>query len=328
MKITKGGLFPGLITNAADTNAVGGVTIDNSPSGPGQALVSNQSNFNSPNGASWQPIISTVTSNGSNSLLGPHVNFASGSNVTFSVSSNTLTISSTGGTSGSFVEIINGGGETVQAHGSFGSTEAIDTALGNYHWGTLNTNCTFSFATLGDTKHRWFLLELIEDGTGGWSPTFPGSVVRVDGNPAHVTTAGTTTVYIFWTRTGGAVWYGGQIAGGGGSVSFGTVATDVGGASLVGIAATSARSDHAHLGVVLVTSNGSNGLLRPIANFESGMGIRHSVSSNTLTISANLTADVIDAAAHWELVMQDGVTAPPEPVENEARDDWLYGLAP
>ena len=25
-----------------------------------------------------------------------------------------------------------------------------------------------------------------------------------------------------------------------------------------------------------------------------------------------------------ELLMQDGVTAPPVPVENEAQDDWLY----
>jgi hypothetical protein len=28
----------------------------------------------------------------------------------------------------------------------------------------------------------------------------------------------------------------------------------------------------------------------------------------------------------WELVMQDGVTAPPVPVETEAQDDWLYVL--
>jgi hypothetical protein len=116
--------------------------------------------------------------------------------------------------SGTFLEVTNGGGGTVQAHGNLGSTETIDTANGNYHWGTLNANCTFTFTTTVDTAERWFTLELIEDGTGGWTVTWPGSVTWLGGSlPAHTTTAGTTTIYAFFTRNGGTTWIGGQLGG-------------------------------------------------------------------------------------------------------------------
>jgi hypothetical protein len=114
-----------------------------------------------------------------------------------------------------FLEVINGGGGTVQAHGNLGLTETINLANGNYHWGTLDANCTFTFTVTADTAERWFTLELIEDGTGGWSPTWPGSVVWVGGNtPTHDTTAGTTTIYVFFTRNGGTTWIGGELGGG------------------------------------------------------------------------------------------------------------------
>jgi hypothetical protein len=115
---------------------------------------------------------------------------------------------------GDFLTVINGGGGTVQAHGNLGSTETIDTANGNYHWGTLNANCTFTFTTIADTAERWFTLELIEDGTGGWTVTWPGSVAWLGGTtPTHTTTAGTTTIYAFFTRNGGTTWVGGQLGG-------------------------------------------------------------------------------------------------------------------
>jgi hypothetical protein len=44
------------------------------------------------NTVSWGSNIATIWANGSNQVLGPHVNFASGSNITFAVASNTLTI--------------------------------------------------------------------------------------------------------------------------------------------------------------------------------------------------------------------------------------------
>jgi len=49
------------------------------------------------NSWSWGSNVSQITANGSNALLGPSVNFAAGSNITLSVSSNTLTITSAAG---------------------------------------------------------------------------------------------------------------------------------------------------------------------------------------------------------------------------------------
>jgi hypothetical protein len=113
--------------------------------------------------------------------------------------------------------IVGAGGSSgtgiVEAHGNLGATETIDVTDGKtYHWGTLNANCTFTFTTIADTAERWFTLELIEDGTGGWTVTWPGSVVWLGGTtPTHTTTAGTTTIYAFFTRNGGTTWIGGQL---------------------------------------------------------------------------------------------------------------------
>jgi hypothetical protein len=57
------------------------------------------------------------------------------------------------------------------------------------------------------------------------------------------------------------------------------------------------------------------------------------ISSGAATDGQVLTADgagnadwemVAAGAASGELLMQDGVTAPPVPIETEAQDDWLY----
>jgi len=89
MKITKTPDMVGAASSAGSAGSIGGVVIGPPPAGPGggQGIVSSTSNT-----ASWQPIVSTITSNGSNVLLGPHVNFASGSNIVLSVSSNRLNI--------------------------------------------------------------------------------------------------------------------------------------------------------------------------------------------------------------------------------------------
>lgn len=39
----------------------------------------------------------------------------------------------------------------------------------------------------------------------------------------------------------------------------------------------------------------------------------------------SLDPDTVRDAGRWELLMEDGVTAPPVPLENEVQDDWLYG---
>lgn len=54
------------------------------------------------------------------------------------------------------------------------------------------------------------------------------------------------------------------------------------------------------------------------------------VAGTGITVTVNDAADTITVAATGtasgggELLMQDGVTSPPVPIETEAGDDWLY----
>jgi hypothetical protein len=91
MKVTK---TPDMVRSAlgsGNAGSIAGVTIGppSPPSGPGQGIVSSTSNT-----ASWQPIVSTITADGT-VLLGPNVAIASGSNISLSMASNTVTIHGT-----------------------------------------------------------------------------------------------------------------------------------------------------------------------------------------------------------------------------------------
>lgn len=147
----------------------------------------------------------------------------------------------------SWLSVTGGGKGIVSAHGNLGSTETIDLGTGNYHWGTLNANCAFTFTGATDLRECWFTFELIEDATGGWTVTWPGSVVWLGGSlPTHTTTAGTTTIYAFFTRNGGTNWVGGQL---GASVATLTVKNE-------GIALATAASSMDFVGP-LVTATGA-----------------------------------------------------------------------
>jgi len=89
MKITKTPDMARGSIGSSDAGSIDGVTIGppSPPSGPGQGIISSSSNA-----ASWQPIVSTITANGSNVLLGPNVSLSSGSNIVLSITSNTLNI--------------------------------------------------------------------------------------------------------------------------------------------------------------------------------------------------------------------------------------------
>jgi hypothetical protein len=216
-----------------------------------------------------------------------------------------------GGSTTGALTVIDGGGGTVQAHGNLGATETIDTANGNYHWGTLNANCTFTFTTIVDTAERWFTLELIEDGTGGWTVTWPGSVVWLGGTvPTHTTTAGTTTIYAFFTRNGGTTWIGGQL-GGGSSMSFATPAIVLGTAAAAGAASTVIRSDST------------------IVAFDATVPVTQAYGDTAATGAAAVAArrdhrHGMPAASHWEILMASGISSPPEPLENGDGTDWLW----
>lgn len=57
-----------------------------------------------------------------------------------------------------------------------------------------------------------------------------------------------------------------------------------------------------------------------------GVGSLRTIGTGALQASAGDHAHV--AADRWEVVMSPGLTNPPEPLTNEAGDDWLYVAVP
>ena len=102
-------------------------------------------------------------------------------------------------------------------HGSMGSTETFDAAIG-WHSGTLTANCTFTLTAAPSGTASSLFLELAQDGTGGWTITLPASVVnKADIEAEQDTTASETTFLVLVSRDGGTSWYGGWWGSGGGS---------------------------------------------------------------------------------------------------------------
>lgn len=110
------------------------------------------------------------------------------------------------------------GGKLVgyQAHGTLGATETFDAILG-WHSGTLNANLAVTLTANPSGTVSSMILELEQDGTGGWTLDLPASVVNsTDLEAAFDTTAGLTSLLVLMSRDGGSSWFG-FFAGGGGS---------------------------------------------------------------------------------------------------------------
>ena len=58
-------------------------------------------------------------------------------------------------------------------------------------------------------------------------------------------------------------------------------------------------------------------------NAADGLALVYDIATRTI-VFGELGAS--SSSGHWETTMQPGVTAPPVPVENEARDDWLWAF--
>jgi hypothetical protein len=123
--------------------------------------------------------------------------------------------------SGTYALAIEGGQETINAHGTLGTTETCDPTLGNIHTGTLNADCTITMSApvgSGGATIEWWLTE---DGTGGWVPTFAatGGTFTWDGATPTFTTTASTTFRVILERIPGTSndWVGDLVGGGGGS---------------------------------------------------------------------------------------------------------------
>jgi hypothetical protein len=175
--------------------------------------------------------VQRITSNTSNTLLNPIVNFASGTGVSLSATSNTLTITATGGAGGSttaaLVSIADAGSFFTasdveaalqelaskdlgyQAHGNTGATETFSSLVG-WHSATLDSatvTATFTGATSG--LLAGMVLELAQDATGGRLVSWPAAVAWPGGTtPTLSTGAAAVDIFTFFSRDGGTTWYG------------------------------------------------------------------------------------------------------------------------
>jgi hypothetical protein len=142
-----------------------------------------------------------------------------------------------------FVTVIEGGQDTIKAHGSTGSTETFDPTDGNVHTATLNANCTFTINAPVGSGAATLELYLTQDGTGSRLVTWPGSVVWPGGvAPTLTTTAAATDRIVLETLDGGTTWYG-VMVGSAAPLSYATPAIVLGSSAAAGAASTVIRSD-------------------------------------------------------------------------------------
>lgn len=99
--------------------------------------------------------------------------------------------------------------EVTATNATAGATPDIDLEDGNVHDVTLTASATFTFSNPLAASGASFTLLLRQDGTGGWTTTFPASVDWAGGTPPTLTTAaGSLDVLTFITIDGGTTWLG------------------------------------------------------------------------------------------------------------------------
>lgn len=147
-----------------------------------------------------------------------------------------------------FVTKALGGQETVFDHGDTGATETVDPADGNVHLLRLDDDCTITLTAPGHSDACAILVRLQQDGTGGWTVTWPGSVEWPDGVAPTLSTDPDAVDFVsLITTDDGTIWFG-LAAGGGGGTPATTVESETtfGISPAVGTDTEYARQDHTH----------------------------------------------------------------------------------
>ncbi len=71
------------------------------------------------------------------------------------------------------------------------------------------------------------------------------------------------------------------------------------------------------------TVSGIGGIPVDITTIENNTYLTYNLDTDTFVFQ---TIEGADITGHWEAIMQPGVTAPPVPIETEARDDFIWAF--
>jgi hypothetical protein len=103
-----------------------------------------------------------------------------------------------------------------------GATETIDVSTARTWDVTLSANCVLTLTGAAVAEAWWAVLMLRQDGTGGWSVTWPGSVVWPGGTePVIDPDPAALTVVTLGSVDGGTTWLGFPTGSGGGTTTTG-----------------------------------------------------------------------------------------------------------
>lgn len=189
--------LPGVIVDPGGTEA--SVTITSSPSGATPTV------YADPGGVTTVTMPKTITSAFTFYVPGPG---------SYTINGVTLTLE---GNQVATVNLIAGSGQwqpagdySIEALASTSSaTPTWDATLASWWIHTLGANCTPTFANPPTGRPWGFTVELIQNGTGGFTMTWPASVKWQAGTaPTLITSANTTCILSFATRNAGTTWHG------------------------------------------------------------------------------------------------------------------------
>jgi len=130
-----------------------------------------------------------------------------------------------------------------------GATETVDVSAARTYDLTLDDDCTLTLSG-ATTAEAWYVTLLLrQDGTGGRTVTWPGSVEWPGGvTPTLSTAANAVDVFTLFTLDGGTLWFGFPTGGGDGGTPATTVESETtfGLSAAVGTDTEYARQDHTH----------------------------------------------------------------------------------
>ena len=182
-------------------------------------------------------------------------------------------------------------------------TLTINLADPTWYRVTLNQNVTtITFTNFPTGKVPVFAIEFVQDGTGGRTVVFPGSIVADDGGsiPQPATAAGASTVYTFSSSDNGTTYKYASGVENGFTVSVGAInespLTTIASAATVNLAASTSNTINIS-GTTTITSLGTMaaGATRRLI-FQGALTLTHNATSLILPSGANITTAAGDAA--------------------------------